>query len=214
MTPDIFVGVSQIIQWIREALERDATKTRVGIANAIGVDKSAITRLLSGERQLKYHEAEKIAEYLGASIPFGLASGGVGNNAEGRRAGEMSPIYHSRSAGDGSWMISRHEEAVDWRERAPHVRNSQWVFGLYAPDDVMTPRFRPGEVVWVDPGRPPRIGGDCLAIKTKRDGPETAVLALLTGLTPSIFEGRQYRDGNAISLDPDGWTALHVLPRY
>ena len=41
---------------------------------------------------------------------------------------------------------------------APHI------YGLYLPDDRLAPRFRAGELIWLHPQRPPKIGDETLAI--------------------------------------------------
>lgn len=202
------------VDWIKAALERDPTKTRAGIAEALGVDKSAVTRLLSGERQLKFHEAEKIAAYLGAPAPSGLADRERAFAGEGQPAA-AAPIYRAALGAAGKWTISRHEAPIDWRPRAPHFLNAAAVFGFYAPDDAMAPRFMAGEIVWVDPARPARRGDDALLIERRRGkGPETMVLAALTAMSAATIEGRQYRDDNAVRFDARRWTAMHVLARY
>lgn len=214
MTPDIFPAMSSDVQWIKDALARDPTKTRAGIAEALGVDKSAVTRLLAGERQLKFHEADKIAAYLGAPGPAGLSDRARGFGAEGGPPG-TAPVYRAEPAADGRWLLARHEPPIDWRPRAPHFLAAAKVFGLYAPDDIMAPRFMPGETVWVDPGRPARAGDDVLFVEKRRGrGPETALLALLESADDESYAVRQHRTGGKLKLDAAGWTALHVLARY
>lgn len=213
--------MSSNVEWIKEALERDPAKTRAGIAEALGIDKSAVTRLLSGERQLKFHEAEKIAAYLGVAGPFGLAdrqrdfAHAGAQEGEAEPAADAAPIYHAEPQGGGRWTIARHEAPIDWRPRAPHFSKAAKVFGFYAPDDAMAPRFLAGEIVWVDPARPARPGDDVLFVEKRRGkGPETVMLAALASASATVLEGRQHRDGNIVRLDARRWAALHVLPRY
>ncbi|GAB4520073.1 MAG: hypothetical protein Kow00133_06250 [Amphiplicatus sp.] len=218
--------MSSDIEWIKAALRRDPTKTRAGIAEALGVDKSAVTRLLAGERQLKFHEAEKIAAYLGVTPAFNpssaladrgrdFAAEGAGSEVDRSAGGEAAPIYAATTLSEGRWSLSRHEAPVDWRPRAPHFASAARVFGFYAPDDAMAPRFLAGEIVWVDPARPARPGDDVLFIEKRRGvGPETVILAALIAAGPARLEGRQHREGAAVRLDARRWSALHVLPRY
>lgn len=49
--------------WISEGLKKDG-KDHYGLAAALGVDRSAISKLLSGKRQLKADEIERAARYL------------------------------------------------------------------------------------------------------------------------------------------------------
>lgn len=209
------------VEWIKEALRRDPTKTRADIAKALGVDKSAVTRLLSGDRQLKFHEAEKIAAYLGVPRPLGLSDRDREfGRADAPAAGEgpetdAAPIYHAAAEMEGRWIIMRHEEPIDWRPRAPHFERAAHVFGFYAPDDAMAPRFKPGEIVWVDPSRPVKPGDDALFVETARAGrPERVVLGELKAAPPGEFIFIQHKDETEQRLAARAWSALHVLPRY
>ncbi len=209
------------VEWIREALARDSTKTRAGIARALGVDKSAVTRLLSGERQLKFHEAEKIAAYLGVPRPLGLhdrerdfAHPDTPATSDEAGAGD-APIYRAEAESDGRWLILRNEAPIDWRPRAPHFERAAHVFGFYAPDDAMAPRFKPGEIVWVDPSRPVNPGDDALFVeKTPAGRPERIALGELKAASGGEFIFIQHKDESERRLAARAWSALHVLPRY
>ncbi|MGE0409334.1 MAG: helix-turn-helix domain-containing protein [Amphiplicatus sp.] len=209
--------MSSDVGWIKAALKRTPGKTQVGMAEALGVNRSAVTRLLNGDRQLKFHEAEKIAAYLGVALPIGLSDRGrefAGPGAPMAAVSEDAPVYRAAADG-GRWSLARHETPIDYRPRAPHFEKAATVFGLYAPDDAMAPRFLPGEIVWVDPARPARPGDDALLVEKRRGkGPETVILAKLAAISPNRIDARQYRDGNEIRLDARRWSALHVLARY
>lgn len=209
------------VEWIKEALERDPSKSRAGIAAALGVDRSAVTRLLSGERQLKLHEAEKIADYLGAPRPLGLTdrerdfAHPAAAKAGGARRAEDAPIYRAVAGRGGVWTIMRDEEPIDWRARAPHFEQATKVFGFYAPDDSMAPRFKSGETVWVDPLRPATPGDDALFVaKTTGRAPQQMILAELKSASDEDYTYIQYKDGAEQRLSRRKWSAIHVLPRY
>jgi transcriptional regulator with XRE-family HTH domain len=51
------------LQWIKKGLAKHG-KHQKGLAAALGVDRSSVSKLLSGARQLKADEIEKIAAYL------------------------------------------------------------------------------------------------------------------------------------------------------
>lgn len=58
--------VAMSMQHLRELLKRKGVK-QVQLAGLLGRDKSAITNLLQGKRQLKASEVVKIAEFLGVT---------------------------------------------------------------------------------------------------------------------------------------------------
>src|SRR3546814_14503795 len=56
------------IDWIRRGLERTG-KTQRGLARALGIDPSAVSRPLDGKRQPKAAEMAKVAAYLETPPP-------------------------------------------------------------------------------------------------------------------------------------------------
>ncbi len=56
------------VTWIIRGLERTG-KTKKGLAEALGGHPSKTTDLLQGKRDLKVHEVQKIADYLGEPPP-------------------------------------------------------------------------------------------------------------------------------------------------
>lgn len=212
------------VQWIINALNRNPEKTRSGIARALNVDKSAVTRLLAGERLLKFHEAQKIAEYLEIQLPLGLSlrsatyDAGTASAIEADRDPNIeatAPIYDVRKDYEGDYAMARHEEPIDWKLRAPHFLKAAKVFGIYVPDNAMAPRFKPGEIAWVDPGRPVRPGDDVLLVK-KRSGKglEKITLGELVKATSRKATIIQHRDQLEDARPLNAWTILHVMARY
>ena len=206
------------VGWILEALENNPAKTRAGMARALNVDKSAVTRLLNGDRQLKFHEAAKIAEYLGIAPPTPVALADRDRDFGGgdpSPAMASSPIYDARTLAEGRWMVFRTAPPIDFKTRAPNVANAARVFGFYAPDNAMAPRFKVGEVVWVDPSRPVSTGDDVLfgAADNGPDG-ETVLLAWLTETTDAHWIATQYGRDQTHMLERSEWSALLALPRY
>ena len=57
--------------WIRDGLAKPG-KTQRGLANALGLDPSAVSRLLTGGRQLRAAEIPMVAAYLDSSAPRAL----------------------------------------------------------------------------------------------------------------------------------------------
>lgn len=56
------------IDWIKSGLQKPG-KTQTALAHALGVTHSQVSRLLSGQRQVKAHELAIIAAYLEEPVP-------------------------------------------------------------------------------------------------------------------------------------------------
>jgi len=108
------------IDWIRQGLARSG-KTQRGLARALNVDPSAVSRLLDGKRQLKAAEVPKVAAYLGIPAPTqhgpvplapdGFPPGGTGRIVEfAAREYAVVPVFDLRlSAGPGAYADDRPE---------------------------------------------------------------------------------------------------------
>lgn len=205
--------MSDLVEWMRGKLAEDRSKTRSGLADTLGVDKSVITRMMAGERQIKANEIPAIAEYFGELPPFGFAESPAPFAGPERKS--LAPVYRAAPALNGVWFLHRCAEPIDWRPRSPHFERAATVLGFYTPDDVMAPRYKPGEIVWVDPYRPARVGEDALFVESAgTNGPERVVLGELVGLEDGEHILIQHRDRQEKRLRQQRWPALHVLPRY
>ncbi len=203
------------IDWIVEALARDRTKTKSGLARALNIDKSGVSRMLRGERRLKFEEAQRAADYLGVNPGGGFAEDAADFQGEGpaRRDDGTAPLYRATAGGNGLWVIDR-SAVIERRPRAPEFAGAELVFGFYAPDDAMAPRFYTGEVVWTNPARPAAPGEDALLMEDPSD-PATLNLYLcfLEKKTATQFSGVQYGNGEKVSAPARGWRAAHVYGR-
>ncbi len=217
----------ELILWIKSALRRTPGKTQAGLAGAIGVDASAVSKMLNGKRRIRASEIAAIANYLEqspAAVPgIGLTS--VPGLEEGPTPfahqevyPPLAPIYEvrpGRQEAAGKWLLLRNEPPIDVRPRAPNFAGSSRVFGLYAPDDAMRPRFRRGETVWIDPARPVSEGDDALFVRSVGVGrPEIIIIGEYRGAARGRLHYVQHAEPDVKSLPEKGWQALHALPRY
>lgn len=203
-------------EWIKTALSRDKTKTQSGLAAALGIDKSSVSRLLSGGRRLKFAEARLAAAYLGIEPPMAFVEGGedFAYPETPRFAGQkLAPIFRAETASDGFWRLDR-RSVVERKPVGPQLCRAPSVFGLYAPDDAMAPRFKAGEIAWINPMRPAAPGDDALLLSAiKAEALETVLLCELTSVSPERLASRQHSQDKDRNFTCDDWRALYVYPR-
>ena len=207
------------VDWIIEALERDPAKTKTGLARALGIDKSGVSRMLKGGRRLKFEEAQRAAEYLGTA-PGGSEENGFAEPEEGyipaplpERLDGVTAFYACSSGADGLWRLDL-QRAIERRPQTPQLAGADLAFGFYAPDDAMAPRFLTGETVWTNPARPATKGHDALLMAIDAPPNEmTACLCRLEAKTADHFQVSQYGDKRIREFPSAAWRAVHVYGR-
>jgi phage repressor protein C with HTH and peptisase S24 domain len=145
------------IEQIREGLTKPG-KTQKGLAAALGVDNSQISRLLTGRRQLRAHEVPLILAYLEAEGGAGAGRSRTAMPEVVQIGGDrfaMLPVYEAAvSAGpglepeDGS-PISRIAFRTDWLRTIARGNIGDLVV-LTVDGDSMEPTLRQGDSVLVD----------------------------------------------------------------
>lgn len=118
--------------------------------------------------------------------------------------------------------IEMHEvemgEAVDWLRRPPNIMGRNDIYGLYVAGTSMSPRYEPGDPVYVDPKRPPRIGDDVIVqlVHDNGDGGQTIVCALIKRLvrqSATFIELEQFEPRQTFRVTRQQVAAVHrVMP--
>ena len=199
--------MSDIAAWMRERFSADKSKRMAHLADRLGLHRSAVSRMLAGARQIKVQEIPTIAEFFGERPPIGFAEEGI----EFRGAQRLAPVRRASVAAEG-WLLHLDEPPIDHRPRSPHFANAASVFGFYAPDDIAAPRYRAGEMIFVDPERPLRPGDDAVFVDQSGRSPRRADIGVLrmrtrTELVFADYQGRERR------LPGRRWRGMLVVPR-
>ena len=110
-------------------------------------------------------------------------------------------------------------EAIDYKRRPPALAQNRRVYALYITGESMRPRYREGDLVYVDSRRPPDIGDDVIVQlvgeKTEDfDGEVQHVLVkTLVRRTADFYELEQYRPETVFRIPKAKVQAIHrVIP--
>lgn len=147
------------LEQIREGLAQPG-KSQKGLAAAMGVDESTVSRLLSGRRPMRAHEIPVILGYLEAgSAGTGARAGAMPEIVQiGGDRFAMLPVYDAAvSAGPGKEAedaapTTRIAFRVDWLKRVARGNLGDLVV-LTVDGDSMEPTLRQGDTVLVDMGQ-------------------------------------------------------------
>ncbi len=177
--------------FFREALER-AGASQADLARHLRLAPSAVSRLLSGERQMKALEAVQIADFLGVKEEEVLRHAGSGFSGAGesqRRGrppstagpgarppraplprpsrGDLMPVRSAARGGSEQEMFLE-DGPIGTTPRPANLAGVREAYALYVVGDSMEPRYEQGWLLHVNPWRPPVRGRDVVVYKTNQ----------------------------------------------
>jgi phage repressor protein C with HTH and peptisase S24 domain len=169
--------------WFHEALER-AGQTQADLARHLGLAPSAVSRMLSGERQMKLLEAVQTSAFL--RVPqeevlrrAGDVSSTVKPEGPPRRgrpprrpsggtpaapSGDMMPI-RSAGRGGGDQRMFLEDGPIGYTPRPANLAGVRGAYAIYMVGDSMQPRYEQGWLLHVNPFKPPTRGRDVVIYK-------------------------------------------------
>lgn len=133
-------------------------------AEAMGVDPSAVSRLLRSERKISEEEFALLQNFFrsfrggGFEEPFA---------AEVTPALSLSPIYPARTVSSGEWVVDLAATPEQQLLAPAPFRGFSEAYGFRAPDDAAWPRYKSGEIVWVSPTALVLSGDDVFVTTTE-----------------------------------------------
>jgi hypothetical protein len=217
--------------WLRQGLAR-AGRTQRGLALALGVDASAVSRLLHGQRRLRAHEIPVAARYLGLDPAGPLAPGLTAPGERGAALRHRLDPKGTRGAGsplellgvaagsapdiDDDLFLLNDAQPIDRVRRPDGLIARPEAFALQVIGASMAPRYEPGDVIAVDPGEPPAIGADVVVALAGADGAgagRALLLKRLLRMTPRQVQLEQFNPRRDDILLPRArvaalWTVL------
>ncbi len=215
---------SNEIDWIRDGLDKPG-KTQRGLAQALGLDPSAISRLLTGSRQLRAAEIPVVAAYLGSDAPPDLLlDGGLPGPKTPRHApiapftawtgGRDLPVMGTVVAGSEG-MFHMNGEVHDYLERPPSLQGVANAYAVYVADTSMVPRYFPGETLHVHPGRAVTRGDDTFVVvqlkpEAEGEAPRALVKRFLSQ-TSEVLVLEQFNPRSELTFPLDEVESVHLI---
>lgn len=200
------------IEWLQRRLaERGLTQAEV--ARATSIDETAISKMLHGKRNMSAAELQRLTRLLEGSPP---ATGfGEGAAAFQSAPDTRAPIFRAVATASGDWLLERASPPVNMKERPPGTAAVAELYGFHAPDRKAWPRFKTGEIVWVDPAHPVGEGDDVLILsKLPKRTALKAALGEFVSATASKIEFIDYGAREQREMPSSGVTRSFVLPRF
>lgn len=197
------------VEWIREGLQKPG-KTQRGLAERLGIDPAAVTRILNGGRQIKASEVGPIAAYLEVGAPAGFQEPAPRFQAPG--GPDRMPVLGMAEGGEEGWNLWN-GDVVDYVPRPPFLVGVPNAYAVYVTGESMAPRYLPGELLYVHPGRPP-APGDFVLVQAhpKHDGdPPRAVVKRLVRRTAQKLVLEQYNPAKPFEIATREVKSIHKI---
>ena len=128
-------------------------------------------------------------------------------NGDPNWAEMMVPVYGYAAASLDSNLNLANGEIVDWVIRHPSLNGIRDAFAIYVFSDSMEPRYYPGELVYIHPGRPPEHNKDCVIELKSGD----AYLKRYMGQNDAEVTVMQYNPQKKMTFDKADIQALYAV---
>ncbi len=202
--------------WLREGLKRSG-KTQRGLAKALGIDPSNASRLVSGKRRLKIEEIDIVLDYFGSGPDaIDMRAEGMAEDAPfiwsdfGRRERDLEVRGVALGGNEGTFLYNG--EVVDYVPRASGLADSPNAFALYVIGDSMSPRYEPGDMIFVDPERDVRAGDDVVVeVAGKNSEPEGCYIKRLIRRTSQKLVLKQFNPNRELIFKTEKVLAVHRI---
>ncbi|ANC92030.2 helix-turn-helix domain-containing protein [Azospirillum humicireducens] len=184
-------------------LRQAAGLSQEKLAELAGTSQPQINKLETGQRKMTVDWAVKLARPLGVepAVLLGLdlpAAPAAPRPArppmtpllrtppggqQGQAAASMPVRAAARGGVDQEMFLE--DGPIDWIARPDYLKNARDPYAMYVVGESMMPRFRPAQLLHVNPHKPPAAGAGVVVVKRNkavlvkefvRRGPEAVVL--------------------------------------
>lgn len=172
-------------------LRRARDLTMEQLAEAIGTDASTVNKLEKGRMRISDRWLPSLMQALGATADEILSvETEIGSSVqhEVRPASVEIPLpskmpndvpVKGTAAGShigGAFQLDI-DTIVDWVRRPPALAGAKHAYALFVEGISMEPRFQPGDLIFIHPDRPPRVG-DAVVVQSQ-NGPHSPIEAMI-----------------------------------
>lgn len=113
------------------------------------------------------------------------------------------PVY-GVAVGGSSADFQMNGDVVDYVRRPPGLMHSKRAFAIYVVGSSMEPRYEDGDLVYLNPDRPPRPGDDVVVqMRPNGHGAGDCYIKRLVRRTPSQWVCRQFNPAGEVTYQAD-----------
>jgi phage repressor protein C with HTH and peptisase S24 domain len=200
-----------------KALREQAGLSMQALAERVGTSAPQINKLEKGERRLTVDWMARLAPALGVEIrdllpepatarplPGGEAAlGPPRGNGDPR---DLIPVRSAARGGSDQEMFLT-DGPIDYIRRPPSLLHVRDAYSIYMVGQSMNPRFRQGQLLHVNPYKPPQPGAG--VVVTKRD--DAVLIKEFIRRGPATLHLRQYNPEGPVDLPLAEIREIHTV---
>lgn len=192
-------------KWLEAALKR-VGKSQADLARHLKLAPPIVNKIIKGRREIKAREADQIRAFLGErplNISRDVRYPQSAIELPARTAmSEDIPVLGTALGGETGADFTLNGESGMRVKRPPRLNGRVDIFALFVQGESMTPRYMPGELIYLEKARPPHIGDHVVVeMKPSADGTQDAYLKRLVAITPTKVKLGQYCPDKVIEID-------------
>lgn len=167
-------------------LRQAAGLSQEKLAELAGTSQPQINKLETGQRKMTVDWAVKLARPLGVepALLLGLDMPAVPPAAARPARPALAPLLRSSPAPQAQAAASMPVRAaarggvdqemfledgpIDWIARPDYLKNARDPYAMYVVGESMMPRFRPAQLLHVNPHKPPAPGAGVVVVKRNK----------------------------------------------
>lgn len=214
---------------ILKRYRRAAHLTQKNVADALGVNRVSVTQWENGSAKPNIERLGELAKLFGVPIDALLTgtplntvipTANIKNDVIPADVGLPPRQYMPQdvpvmgtaacNADHGSFKLDA--SIIDYVRRPPGLLSTKDVYALYVEGDSMEPRFTAGDLVFVHPRKPVRIGDSVVVqIAKSENEPIEAMIAVLSKRTSHEVFLQKYNPNQIIHFDNKNIVAIHKI---
>ena len=147
-------------------------------------------------------------------LPKAVAGKRGVNVVPSRPAGERRLPVLGRAVGGDSGLYEFNGAVIDYAPCPPWLADVDGAYGVYVDGESMVPRYRPGELVYVHPNRPPRKGDDVVVQIDGGDGegaPPRGFIKTYVGYMGDKLMLEQYNPAGPVEFVRGEVVSVHTI---
>jgi DNA-binding Xre family transcriptional regulator len=122
------------------------------------------------------------------------------------------PVRGTAQGGpQGAFMLTGDD--IDYVRCPQRLATAQGTYALFIEGDSMAPRYEPGELVFVSPRRPARVGDDVVIVLSNGEGEQTAYIKRLVRQGGEIVVVEQFNPPKEIRFPAAEIETMHLVLR-